>query len=300
MTVEGGRVDLFGGRITSDAMNGARGTAGSVTVTATGPVTIEDRSFVDPTSGDLKIGEGELSSSTKGAGNAGQVSLTAPVVNLGEGGRIGTSSSGAGSGAAGNIMIRAGMLTVEDASIRTEGSGAEGGRIDVAANDRIYLRRAEVTSNGIEAGDGTSVIELSAPQIVLNDSRVTSLTGGKVVTARARPFWTARSPIISADSMVAGSSATVIGGLQTNLGSDLQLPSSVFLDASGLLRDELRRAGCRPLHLLARRPRRPAAVARPAAALGGGGRVAAGAHGATAGSVILDACAGTLVRETNS
>ena len=45
------------------------------------------------------------------------------------------------------------------------------------ADDRIYLRRGEVTSNGIEPAAGASVISLAAPQIVLNASTVTSLTG---------------------------------------------------------------------------------------------------------------------------
>ena len=80
--------------------------------------------------------------------------------------------------------------------------------------------------------------------------------------------------MISADSVVAGSSSVLISGLQTNLGSDLQLPANVFLDASRLLRDELRRGRRWPtLHLHPRRPRRPAALARPAAALGRGGCV---------------------------
>ena len=55
--------------------------------------------------------------------------------------------------------------------------------------------------------------------------------------------------MISADSVVAGSSSVLISGLQTNLGSDLQLPTNVFLDARRLLRDQLRRLG-----LVARAP----------------------------------------------
>ncbi len=52
--------------------------------------------------------------------------------------------------------------------------------------------------------------------------------------------------VISADSMVAGSSSVLISGLQTNLGSDLQLPANVFLDASRLLRDSCAAAGGGP------------------------------------------------------
>ena len=107
--------------------------------------------------------------------------------------------------------------------------------------------------------------------------------------------------MISADSLVAGSSSVVISGLQTNLGSDLQLPPSVFLDASRLLRDELRRSGAP-----ARAPASPAAAAaacRPhptgRCPRRGRRRLERSAL-ADGGPVFLDACAGTLVRETNS
>ena len=52
--------------------------------------------------------------------------------------------------------------------------------------------------------------------------------------------------VISADSLVAGSSSVVISGLQTNLGSDLQLAPAGFLDVSRLLRESCAATGGAP------------------------------------------------------
>ena len=158
-------------------------------------------------------------------------------------------------------------------AIRTEGTGAEGGRIAVAATNRIDLRRAEVTSNGIEPAAGASVITLAARQIVLNASTVTSLTGdGQPLAGSGEASLLGDVTVISADSVVAGSSSVLISGLQTNLGSDLQLPAERVPRRQPPAARQLRRDRRRPtLQLHPRRPRRPAARAGPAAALGRGG-----------------------------
>jgi hypothetical protein len=52
--------------------------------------------------------------------------------------------------------------------------------------------------------------------------------------------------VISADSLVAGSSSVVISGLQTNLGSDLQLAPASFVDVGRLLRASCATTGAAP------------------------------------------------------
>ena len=79
---------------------------------------------------------------------------------------------------------------------------------------------------------------------MLNASTITSLTGdGAPLAGSGEARLQGDVTVISADSLVAGSSSVVISGLQTNLGSDLQLPANVFLDASRLLRDSCAVAG---------------------------------------------------------
>ena len=156
-------------------------------------------------------------------------------------------ASGFGTGPAGSVTVRADRLTVQDAGIRTAGTGAEGGRITATANERIYLRRADVTSSGIEPAAGASVIALAAPQIVLNASTVTSLTGdGRPLAGSGEASLLGDVTVISADSIVAGSTSVVISGLQTNLGSDLQLAPAGFLDVSRLLRESCAATGAGP------------------------------------------------------
>ena len=152
-------------------------------------------------------------------------------------------ASGTGSGAAGSVSVKAGTLDAHEGSITTQGTGAEGGQIEVTATDRIYLRQSTITSSGIVPAAGASLIKLQAPHIILNDSTVTSLTGtGAPLSGSGEARLLGELTVISADSLVAGSSEPLISGLQTNLGSDLQLPPNIFLDASSLLQRELRRA----------------------------------------------------------
>ena len=49
-------------------------------------------------------------------------------------------ASGTDKGAAGNVVVDAGVLEAEDGGIRTAGTGAAGGRIRWWQRDRIYLR----------------------------------------------------------------------------------------------------------------------------------------------------------------
>ena len=115
-------------------------------------------------------------------------------------------------------------------------------------SDQSICVTANVTSNGIEPEAGASVIRLRAPEIILNASTVTSLTGAGASLFRAparRSCW-ATSPSSRPTAWSPPVPASIISGLQTNLGSDLQLPASVFLDASRLLRDSCAAAGGGP------------------------------------------------------
>ena len=80
------------------------------------------------------------------------------------------------------------------------------------------------------------MITLTAPKIILSRSQVESLTGeGAPIEGSGEANIRGGLTVISTDSIVAGSSSVTISGLQTNLGSDLQISPSVFLDADSLL-----------------------------------------------------------------
>ena len=98
---------------------------------------------------------------------------------------------------------------------------------------------------------------------------------------------------------MAASSNVLIGGLQTNLGSDLQLPANLFLDVGSLLQPSCaERGAARSTFTRGGRGGLPPSPDRPLPSAGAGepgqGRVAAGEP------IFLDACAGTLVQGTKS
>jgi hypothetical protein len=163
------------------------------------------------------------------------VAVEASRLTVRDGGLI--TSSSTGEGTAGDVRLTTDRLQVREASIRTEGTGAKGGRIEAAASDRITLEDAEVTSNGIEAGEGASLIRLEAPLIAVNASRVTSLTGsGRPVGGSGLARLLGGTTVISSDSFVAASSDVIVTGVEADIGARLVVPQGVFLDAGDLLR----------------------------------------------------------------
>ena len=314
----------FNSGVLASAQQDSRGKAGSVDIDASGAVNLTNggqivsATFSAGDGGTVKIDAGSVSASGSFAagsntfpsgvlasaeqdsrGDAGSVFVTAAgQLELGQNGVI--SSESRGDGAAGDIRLRAGRVESDRGAIRTAGAGAEGGRIDARASDRMVLRRTVVTSNGILPQQGTSIITLAAPQIVLNASIVTSLTGdGQPLAGSGEASLLGDVTVISADSLVAGSSSVVISGLQTNLGSDIQLAPGTFLDASRLLQASCaERGAARSTFSRGGRGGLPPSPDRP---LPSAGAAPAESGGATiTGAVFLDACAGTLVREAKS
>jgi hypothetical protein len=118
------------------------------------------------------------------------------------------------------------------------GTGAQGGAIAVTASDLISLQDAEVTSSGIQPAAGASVITLRAPLIALNDSQVTSLTGeGQPLAGSGLAQLLGEVTVISPDSFVAASSTVTLTGVEGDIGSQLVVPESVFLNVGNLLRE---------------------------------------------------------------
>jgi hypothetical protein len=141
---------------------------------------------------------------------------------------------------------------------------------------------------------------IEAPQIILSNGRMTSLTNNQPLAGSGEVTVTGGDiTIVSADSTIRGSTKTLISGLQTNLGSDLQLSPGIFLDTNSLLQPSCAdRGAARSTFTRSGRGGVPAAPDRPLPSAGadaaGAGRVAAG------GTVFLDACAGSLVPKTKS
>jgi filamentous hemagglutinin family protein len=259
VTVEADAIDLRGNTAISSSSFG-QGDAGEVTVT-TGSLTlrgdaatgdhadITSQAIADPWEPDSDAGhvvvradtidvraEGQISSSAEGQGDAGEVTVEARQLTVRDGGLI--TSSSTGTGAAGDVRLTADTVMVKEASIRTEGTGNKGGRIEATATDLIHLENADVTSNGIVPGADASIIELTAPLIAVNASRVTSLTGsGRPLEGSGLAQLLGGTTVISSDSDVAASFDVIVTGVESDVGSRLVVPQGVFLDAGDLLRE---------------------------------------------------------------
>jgi hypothetical protein len=131
--------------------------------------------------------------------------------------------------------VHAGTLRVENGLIATEGETAEGGRIDVEARDLIDLVRAEVISSGARPAEGDSVITLRAPLIIVNASRVVSLTRqGEPLAGSGEARLLGDLTVISAGSEVTASSTVEITGQEADLGSQLVTLEGTFIDTAPL------------------------------------------------------------------
>ncbi len=316
-----------GTRIASDTSG--RGPAGAVRVVADDVLVGQGASISSATSSEsanagaggevtvaagrsLIVDGGQITSSSTGTGAGGNIVVDSPgavVVLKGvdapnAAGRLAgageITASAEGSGAAGEVTVLARDLLAKDGAIRTRSTGAEGGQITVRASERIYLRESVIAADGKVSRAGTAVMTIQAPAIVLSDSQMTSLTEGLVREGSGEVKVTGDDfTVVSANSTIRGSTETLISGLQTNLGSDLQLSPGIFLDTNSLLQPSCAdRGAARSTFTRSGRGGVPAAPDRPLPSAGadaaGVGRVAAG------GTVFLDACAGSLVPETNS
>lgn len=198
----------------------------------------------------------QITTDTKGTGNAGLIDITmGSTLRLEADGLIGT-CSGAGpdckdrtnsfgtTGDAGAIIVRGGDKIILDHGRITSfarSDKAEGGRITLQANDLIYLKDSEVSSEVFgDRGTTAGNIEITTPLLVQNDSQVlaraTEGTGGKIQII-------ANSLVVSQDSAIDASSQRGIDGTvvfstpEADVTSSLVVLPAEFVDAASRLRD---------------------------------------------------------------
>jgi hypothetical protein len=240
VAIEAGKVSIVGASlITADGIG--TGDAGRVAIVAD---TLEVRGgkigsiTFGPGSADgvriaanrlIVADEGAVRTNSAGGGFAGNVFVQAWRLEVRDSGEIG--SSGTGFGAPGDMRLLANTLIVDDAVIGTEGRGAEGGRIGIRAQDLIYFKDARLTTSGIEPHVGSSNVSIIAPMIAVNDSALFSLTGAGVpLSGSGLVQLFGNAIVISVGSFVATT------GTEGQIGSQLVVPESVFLNVGNRLR----------------------------------------------------------------
>lgn len=204
------------------------GAAGSIDIVASGDATI--------------AGDGAtVSTDTRGAGDAGNVSISAFRLFLRDGGTV--SSSSGGEGLAGNITLTLGdSLQMDGGVVATEAESSDGGNITVLAPRLVELIDSEITTSvGTGQGNGGNIL-IDPDFVVLQGSRIVANAFGG---AGGNIDIVAGFLIVSPDSLIDASSALGVDGFvrTTAPGTDVSaslavLPAS-YLDAASQLQ-----AGC--------------------------------------------------------
>ena len=194
-TGAGGRLDLkvhdlivrSGGQIRASVDSDSRepgfasGDAGSITIRASGSVTVtgEDSAIASRTVGTGNAGQiriqaeqlmvadqGQINTETLTSGHGGNITIEANEVRLANRGGINTSSRSQddNAGAGGNITVSAqSMLRLHDSEITTSVIGGEknGGNIDLRANAGL-LERSNIRANAFGGPGGNIMIRTQA------------------------------------------------------------------------------------------------------------------------------------------
>jgi large exoprotein involved in heme utilization and adhesion len=136
------------------------GAGGSVTVNATGPVTIADQ------------GSG-LFTTTAGNGAGGNINLRGSAIQLSNGAAI--SATSAGRGHAGNITVNAGnQFTMMNSSITTEAHQSSGGAIKITTNTggEVDLVNSTISASVLDGTGGGGSVNIDPQFVILQNSQI--------------------------------------------------------------------------------------------------------------------------------
>ncbi len=212
VTVTGADVTLRNGAQISTTSFGT-GAAGSVNLTATESVTIAGRDGAT-------IQSGGIFSGTSGSGHAGQVTVSAPTVELTDALLQANSSS---TGQAGAVTVNAARLAVTNGGqiITSTVSMGKAGTVTLDATESITLSgrnaggtRSQVLSNTSGNGSGAAgQVSFSAPTITLDDALV-----------QARP---------NTSSSTGAGGTVIVTGADVTLRNSAQISTSTFGAGAG-------------------------------------------------------------------
>ena len=222
------------GRIASEAAAGSTGRGGSITVDAQA----------------LDLNEGTITTNTRGAGQAGHVTVNAGDVRLSYFSDVSSASSTASN--AGSVTIRADRLYLDTFSeLTTRSAAGAGGDIRLDVRQWIEAIDSEITTSvqgGVDGGGDITITMGGGDEVavvILDSSRLTaeargSAPGGnmRIVTGVFLPEALPAS-VVSASSEFGVSGEILIDAPDASILTTLTALPAVFLDAVGLIR-----AGC--------------------------------------------------------
>lgn len=229
VTIDAGELTMVGAGIYTIAGSTSQGEAGNITVNIDALQVYDQSRITSSAYGRLDYGR-----------NAGRVDIMANRISLKNASEI-SSSSSLGSIAGDVTLFARQLVQLSGSTIATSGAESVGGRIDITAGQAIRLDQSEITTSGALPAEGASLLTLSAPLVeILGASRVLSLAGDDVIgpevmvrTGEAQVE--AAITVVSDDSEIAASTSLEIQGLDSEVGSSLQISNAVPVNVRGLL-----------------------------------------------------------------
>ena len=201
-----------------------------------GEINIESKGsiFIDSKSSDYF---GTISSDTIGTGNGGNIILSTANLKLHEGY---ISSESDFTGLAGNININVGKAFISfDSYISTATEMADGGDIQISANDLLFLKNNEIsTSVNDDIGDGGN-ISIDPTFVIIDNSTIIANANegdGGNISIKSDYFFKWPNSIIKASSKKGVSGEVKIQSSVKDISSGLTLLPESFFDAVQLIK----------------------------------------------------------------
>jgi|GEM_PF-330458 len=183
-------------------------------------------------------GDSRITTSTAGHGNAGDIMLKVNRLDIGDGASVvSESSSEIFGGSAGTITVEAGdsvRLSGEKA-LSTDAKGAGGGKIDVTAGNEIYLLNGGISSSVLigvgKGGDVTAESEF----VIMNHGDIKAKAqdgGGGAIFIRAENFLKSSDSVLDPSSKRGNDGTIKIEAPDIDVAGDLTVPGGDSIDAS--------------------------------------------------------------------
>jgi filamentous hemagglutinin family protein len=205
-------VVLGGGQIRSETEQ-TTGTGGNITIHASETISISGQFSGSDT--DAPGSAGIFARSFNAGGNAGNASLTAPIITVADGGQINSSTSSASLG--GDIFVNANTVTIENGgtlSAKTSGTEttATGGSITVTTTNQVMMTGgASITTSSTGPGNAGNIDIDAGSQFTMTDSSVTTestQSGGGAIKITTDPSGT----VLLTNSTISASVLNGAGG----------------------------------------------------------------------------------------
>ncbi|MGR9051173.1 MAG: two-partner secretion domain-containing protein [Gammaproteobacteria bacterium] len=168
-------------------------------------------------------------------GDGGNITIRADRIDVDDGGLISTASISDGN--AGNIKLVGRYLNLDEGRVNAFTDHTDGGNIDLAMSDAVYLFDSQVSTRVGGAGNGGNISV--TPTFMVMDNSVISANavlgnGGNILIA-AEHFFKSPTNTISASSELGIDGDIVIDSPEVDIISSIALLPSDFVDAASLL-----------------------------------------------------------------